>query len=140
MSSVLETLRQHGFRITPQRLAIIDFLVGNETHPSAVAIYAEVKKRYPMMSFSTVYNTLEALQQVGEIIDLSFLDEPARFDPDVRPHHHFYCRKCRNIKDIFRDLEIPRDKVDGHRLESWRVYFYGICSDCLKKQPKEVSS
>ncbi len=138
IDSILENLRQNGFRLTPQRLAIIEFLVGNKDHPNAEKIYGEIKKRYPMISLSTVYNTLEALKSIGEVSELSVSNESVRFDPDTRPHHHFYCLKCCGVKDIFREIEIPRDQVDGHRVQSWRVYFYGTCSDCLKKQPKEV--
>lgn len=140
LNSVLENLRKHGFKITPQRLAVIEFLVGNTEHPTAEMIYAAVKKAYPMISLSTIYNTLDALLSLGEIQDLAFSSESTHFDPSTRPHHHFQCLKCRQIKDIFRDVKIPPDWVDGHRIESWRVYFYGICSDCLNKQPEEVLS
>lgn len=140
LESVITNLRRNGFRVTPQRLAVIEFLVGNKAHPTAEAIYDELKKRYPMMSFSTIYNTIKALQRIGEIIHLSSADEPAHFDPDTSPHHHFYCLECRQLKDIFRDLDIPRDQINGHRVQFWRVYFYGTCSDCLKKQPREVLS
>ena len=140
LDSIVENLRKSGFKLTPQRLAIIEFLIGNKNHPTAESIYAEVKIRYPMISLSTIYNTLEALQSIGEVQHFVISGESARFDSDIRPHHHFYCLKCRAVKDIFRDLEIPQDQVDGHRIQSWRVYFYGTCSDCLKKQPKEVLS
>ncbi len=131
LNSILLKLRKNGLRVTPQRCAILEHLIGNKNHPPAEAIYEEVKKRYPMMSLSTVYNTLDALLAIGEIQELLLEDKRIRFDPDPSPHHHFQCLKCGKVKDIFREIDIPRDKIDENRIESWRVYFYGTCSDCL---------
>lgn len=52
-----------GFKLTPQRLAILSYLKGNEKHPSADEVYRAVVRRFPTMSFATVYNTLKMLKQ-----------------------------------------------------------------------------
>ncbi|MFQ5722473.1 MAG: Fur family transcriptional regulator, partial [Candidatus Aminicenantales bacterium] len=49
---ILDKLRKAGFRITPQRLAIIDFLQGNKNHPSALAIFQNIRKQYPTISLA----------------------------------------------------------------------------------------
>ncbi|NTW58892.1 MAG: transcriptional repressor, partial [Nitrospirae bacterium] len=54
-----------GFKRTPQRLAILDHLDGNKSHPSAEDIYRVVARKNPSMSFATVYNTLHTLVQAG---------------------------------------------------------------------------
>ncbi|MFZ2197327.1 MAG: transcriptional repressor, partial [Thermodesulfovibrionales bacterium] len=53
--------RNIGFKLTPQRLAILSYLEGNKEHPSAEEIFRAVSDQYPTMSFATVYNTLAAL-------------------------------------------------------------------------------
>ena len=80
-----------GLKLTPQRAAIFEYLDGNKSHPSAEDIYLEIKKRYPMISFATVYKTLEALKSRGDILELSVDPERRRYDPDTGPHHHLIC-------------------------------------------------
>ncbi|MBT9168785.1 MAG: Peroxide operon regulator [Syntrophomonadaceae bacterium] len=68
----MEKYKDIGLKLTPQRLAILDCLDGNKEHPSAEDIYKDVSKRFPTMSFATVYNTLEALRQRGGILELTY--------------------------------------------------------------------
>ena len=64
----MEEYRHLNIKLTPQRLAILGFLKGNKSHPSAEDIFKAVQKQFPTMSFATVYNTLEALKNKGNII------------------------------------------------------------------------
>ena len=63
----IKKLRSKGFKLTPQRLAVIKYMIGNKTHPSALTIHKDLKKRYPSLSFSTIYNTLNVLEEIGEV-------------------------------------------------------------------------
>ncbi|HEY8450454.1 MAG TPA: Fur family transcriptional regulator, partial [Bacillota bacterium] len=60
-----DLLSSHGYRVTPQRLAIYEALVATDQHPSAEELYRQVKKRFPMISPATVYNTLQLLVRMG---------------------------------------------------------------------------
>jgi Fe2+ or Zn2+ uptake regulation protein len=60
-----EARENRGLKMTPQRIAIIDYLKGNTTHPSALDVYKAVSERFPTMSFTTVYNTLQTLRDKG---------------------------------------------------------------------------
>ena len=131
---VLEKLRGAGFRMTPQRLAIIEFLLDNETHPSADDIYQKIRKKYPMLSLSTVYNTLETLRKMGQIQALTISEDRIRYDPEENPHHHFFCKKCGKIIDICPQIKVKGDCLEKHRIHDYKAYFYGICSDCLHKK------
>ena len=62
-TQIVKILREDGFRITPQRTAIVEYVLNTEDHPSAEKVYRNVKKKYPMVSLSTVYKTLDLLQQ-----------------------------------------------------------------------------
>jgi Fur family peroxide stress response transcriptional regulator len=128
----LGKLKESGLKITPQRLAVVEILEGNTGHPSAQNIYREAKKRYPMMSFSTVYKTLKVLDEVGEIQQLSIAEDRVNFDPDTHPHHHFLCEKCGRIYDIEEDSNVRKSQIDGHTVHKTQVFYYGICSDCQK--------
>ena len=72
-------LRKIGLKITPQRQAILKLLKGNQTHPSAERIYSEILKKYPGISFATVYNTLSKLIEAGEIRELDIDPNKKRF-------------------------------------------------------------
>jgi Fur family peroxide stress response transcriptional regulator len=127
------------YRLTPQRLAILQFLEGNRDHPSADDIYRKVKIGFPGISRATVYNTLALLCRQGEIAELSVDPGRRRYDPDTSAHHHLVCRSCGKIVDIFRDFRIsPGDGKGGSFVvESLHVQFSGLCPQC---RGKEVST
>lgn len=128
--------RNIGLKLTPQRLAIIAYLEGNKDHPSAEDIYREVSKRFPTMSFATVYNTLESLKRKGYISELPIDSDKKRFDPNVEPHCHIICVKCKRIVDISIDYEITLTEEEraGFEIVGKHVDFYGICPECKKDE------
>ncbi len=138
MNLVLEKYKDSGFKMTPQRLAILEYLEGNTEHPSAEEIYRSVIRKFPTMSFATVYNTLEMLVSRGRVMELSIDAGKKRFDPDMVPHHHLICRRCRCIEDVFEDFSIDVSsgtkrnfEVTGHH-----IAFYGFCPSCQDKNDK----
>lgn len=126
----IKKLKEAGLKITPQRLAVVEILEGNGSHPSAQNIYEKAKKKYPMMSFSTVYKTLKVLDKVGEIQQLSIAEDRVNFDPDTTPHHHFLCEKCGHIYDIEEPSPVKITRLEGHIVNKAQVFYYGICSKC----------
>lgn len=128
----MEKYRINGLKLTPQRLAILEYLDGNKAHPSAEDIYDVVRKKYPMMSFATVYKTLETLKQKGSIQELTIDSERRRYDPDTTQHHHLICVKCKKVFDIHTDLpvQIPDDAKEQFEVTGNHIEFYGICSVC----------
>ncbi len=133
----MEKYRNLGLKLTPQRLAILDFLENNRMHPSAEEIFVAVSKRFPTMSFATVYNTLDALRRKGEVRELTIDPEKKRFDPDTSPHHHLICVQCGSIADIFvdYDLRLSGGDASGYEVIGKHVEFYGICPGCRKRRP-----
>lgn len=132
----MERYKNIGMKLTPQRLAILDYLEGNKEHPSAEEIYRAVSKRFPTMSFATVYNTLEALKIKGRVLELTIDPIKKRFDPNTTPHHHLICLKCKKIVDIHGDFNLPvpdSDRADFYIIGN-HIEFYGICPDCRKER------
>lgn len=132
----IERLKEKGMVLTPQRLAVLDFVTKAE-HSTVEEIYENLKGRYPTLSPATVYSNLEILRKEGEIQELTIRKEKAYFDSDSRPHHHFFCRKCQRILNVEIDISCPiaqRGWVEEHRVERMQACFYGICSECLKKE------
>ncbi|HDJ24078.1 MAG TPA: transcriptional repressor [Candidatus Aminicenantes bacterium] len=128
--TVLKKIKETGFRLTPQRLAIIEYLVGNREHPSMEKIYSDLKPQYPMLSLSTVYNTIKVLKTIGEIQELTISDDRVYIEPNLDPHHHFFCEKCGRIYDVWPEKQTGPSKIDGHLVHSIQVYYYGLCVSC----------
>ena len=128
----MEKFRGLGMKLTPQRLAILEFLDGNTEHPSADSIFQEVKKKYPMMSFATVYNTIETLKKKGDLLELTIDPERRRYDPETRPHHHLICVECKKIVDVHKEfsISVPDEIVDDFDLTGNHIEFYGVCPEC----------
>jgi len=123
------------FKRTPQRLAILDYLDGNTSHPSAESIYRAVSKKYQSMSFATVYNTLNALVKAGGLRELTIDPQRKRYDPDTSRHHHFICVLCGRIVDIPEGIsvELPEDQARDFTVLGVHIEFYGHCPACKKK-------
>ncbi len=139
MNDRIKTLKNIGLKVTPQRLAILQLLNGNKSHPSAENIYVEVLKEYPSISFATVYNTVTKLAGAGEIQELDIDPEKKRFDPCTEPHSHFYCKACGNVFDISCDSPFqtfPRDikTIDEHQVDVVQINYKGLCKNCAHTQ------
>ena len=147
IEQLVERCRTAGMRMTPQRRAIFQYLWSNEAHPTAEDIFRAVKRRHPGLSLATVYNTLETLQRLGEIdrLDLGAGGGGAeRFDPEVRPHHHFNCERCGRVQDVFADVPVPKlEALPGCRVNRVQLQLTGLCEACgrrrasKKKKPLE---
>ncbi|MDH4161467.1 MAG: transcriptional repressor [Nitrospirota bacterium] len=137
---MLKQLRQKGgvkgFKRTPQRLAILDYLDGNTSHPSAEEIYKSVGRKNPSLSFATVYNTVNTLVQAGAIRELTIDPDRKRYDPDTSDHHHLICLECRTVQDVFAEIpvEIPRSITSDFTVTGSHIEFRGLCGHCKKKK------
>lgn len=133
-------IKSAGLRMTPQRMAIVEFLEGNTDHPSAEDIFRAVSKKFPGISIATIYNTLDILRKKGLIEILEIDPERKRCDPNIQPHHHFICKRCKRIHDIFRDIRIdmPEEELRGFRIYGSRIEFFGLCERCQRytKEPE----
>jgi Fur family peroxide stress response transcriptional regulator len=130
-----EKLAGAGHRITPQRLYILEALVGDPSHPTAEAIYARVRRACPTTSLATVYKTLETLKEMGEVLELEFSDGSNHYD-GLRPsaHPHVVCQRCGRIEDVDVDgipqMQAQATHASAYRIQSHRIEFYGLCSHC----------
>lgn len=132
---MVDKLKRMGLRATPQRVAVLAFLQGNASHPSAEQIFEALKPMMPSLSLATVYGTLEALVRGGEIQELAIDPERKHFDPDPRPHNHFLCRSCGRIYDFPGELPVLElaGEMAGFFVETCAVNLYGVCPACRRR-------
>lgn len=130
-------LREKGFKVTPQRLAVYDVLYRTKQHPSAEMIFSQLQDRYPTMSLATVYKTIEILKEIGLIQILNVGEDSFRYDANVENHPHVCCTSCKRVDDIW-DVDsgdFTREVAGNtaYQLTGQQFYFYGLCPECQEK-------
>ncbi len=123
-------LCEQGARMTAQRRAVLSILHGNRTHPTADEIVSEVRNRLGCVAPATIYNTLEALEDLGFVRRIDGLEQRAHFDPDTSVHQHAICSRCRRVWDVA-PIADPPDLPDGFRITS--IQIQGTCAECAAK-------
>jgi Fe2+ or Zn2+ uptake regulation protein len=118
---------------------ILDYLQKHKTeHLTVEKIYSTLSGEMPMLSMTTVYNTLSSFLKVGLVSAITITGTEVRYDFLTNPHHHFLCRMCGQIFDV--DVQCPvaeRKSMKGYCIEEVHGYFKGLCKECLKKQRKQ---
>ena len=137
LETMVEKLKEHEFRITPQRLAVLKILAKSQGHPSVEDIFKQVKPNFPTTSLATIYKTVNLLKEIGEVVELDFSEESNRYDGNKPyPHPHLICTKCKTIMDpdmaTFEDLSKELARKTGYEILNHRLDFFGICPRCQK--------
>lgn len=134
LEQALNKLKTMGVRMTPQRHAILSYLLDTIIHPTADEIYKALSPRFPSMSVATVYNNLKVFIEAGLVRELTYGDHSSRFDANLSDHYHALCEQCGKLVDFaykpLNDLEQAAGELTGFHVKSHRVEVYGICSDC----------
>ncbi len=135
LEACLEVSRREGMKVTHQRLEIFREVASTEEHPGAETIFTRVRTRIPTISLDTVYRTLSWLERIKLVSRIPVLSERARFDANMKPHHHFVCAKCGLIRDFYSSeadhLPVPEEVASWGRVDSVHVELEGVCTDCL---------
>lgn len=122
-------------RLTNQKKVILDFLKSTRSHPSALEVFEEVKKKLPRISLGTVYRILKNLKEKGEILEIP--SEIFRYDGETLPHPHFICQNCKKIFDVEEKCAVLRQKnLKVGKIKNYQIYFYGLCKKCQKEMSK----
>ena len=134
--AVKRSLEGSGLRCTPQRFAVMKFLVGHAGHPTAAEIFEAVNRLDPRSSRATTYNNLRDLVQAGLVREVAVEGRAARFDARGVPHHHFICDRCGKVEDIeWYHVPRPASGSLGRRiLRECELIFRGLCAKCASRQ------
>jgi Fur family transcriptional regulator, peroxide stress response regulator len=132
-------LSEASLRLTPQRIEICRFLAESEAHPTAQAIFDVLREKYPSLSMTTVYGTLDSLVRLGAITSLGNVgDERIHYEVNTTPHVNLACLSCQRIVDMesttVESLEREVQDRIGSKMLSGRVVYYG---DCIERENRE---
>lgn len=127
-------LRARGYRMTPQRMAILHVLHHTGRHLSPVEVYEQARHELPSLTETTVYRTLEFLAENGLARQALTGSGHLRYEIARHEHHHLICRSCGNemevehelIKSMYQTLETE----SGYKLTDSHLTFFGLCPNC----------
>lgn len=129
-------LREHGYKLTPQRRAILKVIASSSDHLTPEAIYEKACLNNPNIGLVTVYRTLELLRELNLVCRVHAVDgcHSYMMRRPTEHHHHLVCSQCGKVVDFTgcsladleqRLLQETKFDINGHLLE-----FYGLCPDC----------
>jgi Fe2+ or Zn2+ uptake regulation protein len=133
--AIKRALEESGLRCTPQRYAVMAFLLEHTGHPTAAEIFEAVNRVDPRCSRATTYNNLRDLVEAGLVREVAVEGRAARFDAKVMRHHHFICDRCGNVEDVeWYDVPQPTNGSLGKRiLRECELIFRGLCTECAPR-------
>jgi Fur family peroxide stress response transcriptional regulator len=136
IKELVNSLRGQGFRITPQRIAIVEYLLKTDDHPSAEHIHKIIQKKYPMVSLSTVYKTLDLLREKKLVNEIKVEGE-ARFDAHTDEHINLVCMNCGKIEDIdedsLKEIQTKVARKSKYMILKSNFELFGYCNNCKSK-------
>ena len=133
--AIKQSLEAGGLRCTPQRYAVMSFLMDSHRHPTAAEIFEAVNRVDPRSSRATTYNNLRDLVQAGLVREVAVEGRAARFDAKGTRHHHFICDRCGNVEDMdWYKVPKPASNALGRRvLRECELIFRGLCTKCAPR-------
>lgn len=138
LEQAIIALRKSGVRITPQRQAIVRFLISSHTHPTADKIYQALSPDFPNISVATIYNNLRVFKKIGIVKELTYGDASSRFDFNTHNHYHVICERCGKIVDFhypqLDEIEQLAQHVTNFDVTHHRMEIYGLCEECKNKE------
>ncbi len=124
-----------ALKYSRQREAIKEFVYSRHDHPTADAVYENIRQTFPNISLGTVYRNLALLCDLGEICKVPGTGGPDRFDANTAPHDHFICKQCQTVVDVKTPqknlTEEIRDRDLPGKVENFSTNYFGLCEKCL---------
>lgn len=134
-----QTCVTRGLRLTPQRDILLRALSETTGHPTADDLVKKVRKVLPTVSQATVYRNVQEMVRAGLIGTLERSGAAVQFEVNPDHHHHFMCRCCGQVWDIYLDqvalrLDRRRSPLSGFQIDRRDVQLHGVCARCRDRQ------
>jgi len=128
-------LRQHGYKLTPQRRAVIGAIAASQDHLTPAAVYQKVRQDHPTIGLTTIYRTLDILAGLELICELHAGGSCHSYTIGApEHHHHLICSNCGEVIDFagydLSPLEQRLSRETGFEIEGHLLEFIGRCQNC----------
>ena len=132
---IAAALRQHGYKLTPQRRVVIGAIAASQDHLTPAAIYQKVRRDHPTIGLATIYRTLDILTRLELICELHAGDSCHSYTIGTpEHHHHLICSNCGEVIDFagydLSPLEQRLSRETGFEIEGHLLEFIGRCQNC----------
>lgn len=133
--TILDNLRERGYRITPQREHVVDILAHAGRHMSAEEIYAKLQERTRVSNISTVYRTLDVLWEEGFACRNDLSEGKIVYTTHLHgPHIHLVCRRCSHVIEagpkVLSSLGEALQAEYDFKADLQHLSIFGLCADC----------
>jgi len=135
---IVAALKSQGFKLTPQRRAVIRAIASSHDHLTPAAICNKVQKTRADIGLVTIYRTLEMLDRLGLICEVHAPGNRRSFlvRRPQEHHHHLICAGCGVVID-FTDCDLAKlgerlQEETGFSIESHLLEFLGRCRACQR--------
>lgn len=134
--AIKRSLEDRGLRCTPQRYAVMAFLMEHNSHPTAAETFEAVNRMDPRSSRATTYNNLRDLVKAGLVREVAVEGRAARYDAKGMRHHHFICDRCGEVEDMdWYSVPKPAPSSLGKRVvRECEIIFRGLCRKCARRR------
>lgn len=141
---IASVLRQQGYKLTPQRRAVLNVVARTREHLTPAVIHERVCQKHPGIGLVTIYRTLEILTELGLVCEVH-IGGNCRSYLMRRPlghHHHLICSDCGTVVDFadcdLNELEQKLSQETGFEIDGHLLEFLGRCQDCRKTKHSEI--
>ncbi len=137
--TLITQLNQHGYKLTRQRQAVVDVMTLANTRLTTAEVFAKAQRGCPDLGLTTVYRTLEILEQLGAIRRVHLEDGCEAFAPTAIEHgHYLICANCQTTIEFEGcDLSPMLDRIavqTGFTIDQHWLELVGRCPKCQKKK------
>ena len=133
-------LRSQGYRLTPQRLLILEAVRQSDDHVTPDQVYTVVHRKNPAISRATIYRTLDFLCEQRLIHALYWGGQMYYEIADDQPHHHLVCRVCGGMTDcdpaLLNTLFAAVEQKHHFTIDMDHIALFGMCTCCRTKARK----
>ncbi|TQS40742.1 Fur family transcriptional regulator [Cryptosporangium phraense] len=133
LPSLTDALRSRGLRMTVQRQLVME-AVEKLGHATSEQVHAEVTKTAAGLNLTTVYRTLELLEEIGLVRHTHLIDTATTYHLAADQHIHLVCRNCRTVTEaptgMLTDLATRLSDERGFTMDVGHVALFGMCGNC----------
>ena len=129
-------LKDFGINPSAQRVAVAQYVLHTDEHPSADEVWTRVRERFPHVSRATVYNTLNLFVEKGLLRQFVLTEGRLVFDSKTDDHHHFIDEDSGKIHDVPWDaVKVSNvSKLDGFEVREYQVVMRGKMTGKRKRE------
>jgi Fur family peroxide stress response transcriptional regulator len=142
---VIKIIAENNLKVTPQRIAVLEVIMGLENHPSAEDIVDYIRLNFPHVPIGTVYKILDTFVEKGIVKRVKTDGDTMRYDAVKEKHHHLYCADSERIEDYYDDElnkilsdYFKKKKIPDFTIEDIKIHITGKFRDENKKNKPHI--